>query len=201
MATKEEGCDAYDDAGPYTHGDVALVCRLRRANLHPSKSQDTLPHRQLPALPIGSAQPYYSSTRMLALRRWAQRATLAYLVPPPPPTTALRCRRFLSDVARPWFVDPEPVNPRQVPPHLLPKSHDLPLDLPVPVKVLFHTLSQSPFLEPSTLEVREPFPIPPGPPLPKTIPKGRRGRGRTYSGEGTAEDQGGIWNWVVTAQV
>ncbi|KAG8217908.1 hypothetical protein J3R82DRAFT_6074 [Butyriboletus roseoflavus] len=141
---------------------------------------------------------------MLALRHRAQRATLVYLARHPPSTTALRCRRFLSDVAppvRPWFVDPESVNTRQVPPHLLPKSHDLPANLPVPVKVLFHTLSQSPFLEPLTLEVREPSPIPPGPPLPKTIPKGRRGRGRTYSGEGIADDQAGIWNWVMTAQV
>lgn len=128
---------------------------------------------------------------MLALR---QRATIAFVA-----------RRLLSDVAppaRPWFVDPDPVFPRQLPPHLLPKSHDLPPDLPVPVKELFHTLSKSPFLELSTLQVKQPSPIPPGPPLPKTIPKGRRGRGRTYSGEGTADDhQGGIWNWAVTAQV
>jgi hypothetical protein len=110
-------------------------------------------------------------------------------------------RRFLSDVARPWFVDPDPVFPRQLPPHLLPKTHDLPPDLPVPVKELFHTLSKSPYLELSTLQVKEPSPILPGPPLPKTIPKGRRGRGRTYSGEGTADDQAGIWNWAVTAQV
>ncbi|KAH0826993.1 hypothetical protein J3R83DRAFT_4653 [Lanmaoa asiatica] len=138
---------------------------------------------------------------MHALRRRAQRATLAFVARPPQFTTALRCHRFFSDIAHPWFVDPEPVNPRQLPPHLLPKSHDLPPDLPVPVKELFHTLSQSPFLEPSTLEVKEPSLIPPGPPLPKTIPKGRRGRGRTYSGEGITDDQSGIWNWVVTAQV
>ncbi|KAF8447466.1 hypothetical protein L210DRAFT_3501128 [Boletus edulis BED1] len=37
--------------------------------------------------------------------------------------------------------------------------------------------------------------------LPKTIPKGRWGRSRPYSGEGIQDDQGGISNWVVTAQL
>lgn len=109
-----------------------------------------------------------------------------------------RFRRLLS--TRPWFVDPEPIV-RRLPPHLAPKSHDLPPDLPAPVKELFHTLTRSPFLEPSTLEVTQPSPALPGPPLPKTIPKGRRGRGRTYSGEGITDDQGGIWNWFLIAQV
>lgn len=114
----------------------------------------------------------------------------------------LTCRRFLSDVARPWFVEPEQVSIRQLPPHLLPKSQVLPPDLPAPVKELYHALSQSPFLEPSTLQVNEPLPIPPGPPLPKTMPKGRRGRGRTYSGEGiVTDDNVGIWNWALVAQV
>ncbi|KAF8121942.1 hypothetical protein EV363DRAFT_1588259 [Boletus edulis] len=141
---------------------------------------------------------------MQALRRPAQRTAVALVARTPSSATALRRRHFVSDVAppaRPWFVDSEPVNHREPPPHLLPKSHELPPDLPAPVKELFHTLSQSPFLELPTLEVKEPSLIPPGPPLPKTIPKGRRGRGRTYSGEGIQDDQGGIWNWVVTAQV
>ena len=138
---------------------------------------------------------------MQALRRQAQRAAIALVAPPP---SSLRCTRFISDVsppAHPWFIDPKPVNHREIPPHLHPKSHDLPPDLPPSIKELFQTLSQSPFLELSTLEVREPSLIPPGPPLPRTIPKGRRGRGRTYSGEGILDDQGGIWHWVVTAQV
>lgn len=141
---------------------------------------------------------------MQALRCQAQRAATVFFARPPSSSTAHVCRRLFSDATPPtlpWFVEPEPVNPRELPPHLLPKSHDLPPDLPVPIKELFHTLCKSPFLEPSTLEVKEPSPIPPGPPLPKTIPKGRRGRGRTYSGEGIEYNQGGIWNWVVTAQV
>lgn len=125
--------------------------------------------------------------------------TLQYRHIPNPAMFRPATRRFLS--TRPWFVDPEPVVTRQLPPHLAPKSHDLPPDLPVPVKELFHTLGQSPFLEPSTLEVKAPSPVSPGPPLPKTIPKGRRGRGRTYSGEGIPYEQGGIWNWFLIAQV
>jgi hypothetical protein len=162
---------------------MAFVCSRDKAANSGPRNHRSVPPRLLPARSsflIGSA--------MHALR---QRAAIAFVAR----------RRFLSDVARPWFVDPDPVFPRQLPPHLLPKTHDLPPDLPVPVKELFHTLSKSPYLELSTLQVKEPSPILPGPPLPKTIPKGRRGRGRTYSGEGTADDQAGIWNWAVTAQV
>ncbi|KIJ16729.1 hypothetical protein PAXINDRAFT_112742 [Paxillus involutus ATCC 200175] len=131
------------------------------------------------------------------------RASFAFTARAPACTTAIRCKRLLSTAAssRPWFVDPEPDNVRHLPPHLLPKTQDFPPNLPVSIKELFAKLSQSPFLEPSTLEVKEPTPIPPGPALPKSIPKGRRKRGRTYSGEGLAEEQGGIWSWIVTAQV
>jgi hypothetical protein len=59
---------------------------------------------------------------------------------------------------------------------------------------------QSPYLEPFQLLVREPIPQPPGPPLPISEPKGRRRRGRTYAGEGLLEP-GGIWDWIVLAQV
>lgn len=179
---------------------MAFLCSRARKSVgtQRSKSQDS--PRKLPT----RLSPDWLSF-MHALRRPAQRAAIALVARPPPSAAAPRYQRLLSDVAlppaRPWFVDPEPVNSRELPPHLLPKSHDLPPDLPVPVKELFHTLSKSPFLESSTLEVKEPSAIPPGPPLPKTIPKGRRGRGRTYSGEGIPDDQGGIWNWIVTAQV
>ncbi|KAH7889265.1 hypothetical protein F5I97DRAFT_1934210 [Phlebopus sp. FC_14] len=102
---------------------------------------------------------------------------------------------------RPWFVDPEPSPLRHLPPHLEPRTRELPPNLPENVKELFQKLTECPYLELSTLEVKRPTPPPPGPPLPLRIPKGRRQRGGTYSGEGILEDHGGLWNWVVTAQV
>ncbi|KIJ68926.1 hypothetical protein HYDPIDRAFT_80914 [Hydnomerulius pinastri MD-312] len=137
---------------------------------------------------------------MQALRCQAQRASFAFVTRTTFPITALPCRRFLSTVNhQPWFVDPEPV--RHLPPHLQPKSHELPSNVPEPIKQLYAKLLESPFLEPSTLEVKQPAVIPPGPPLPKAIPKGRRQRGRTDSGEGFLEENGGVWDWIVTAQV
>ncbi|KAF9246108.1 hypothetical protein BU15DRAFT_39587 [Melanogaster broomeanus] len=140
---------------------------------------------------------------MQPLRCQVQRAGLTFAARTPTHTAVLGCRRVFSTApaSRPWFVDPESDNAKQLPPHLLPKAHEFPPNLPVPIKELFTNLSQSPLLEPSTLDVKEPTPIAPGPPLPKTVPKGRRKRGRTYSGEGIAEEQGGIWSWIVTAQV
>ncbi|KAI6039970.1 hypothetical protein EDC04DRAFT_2879435 [Pisolithus marmoratus] len=112
--------------------------------------------------------------------------------------------RLLSTnpAASPWFVDPEPVYQKQTPPHLTPKVQEFPPDLPDPIKQLYINLTQSPLLEPSTLDVRESIAPPPGLPLPKRAPQGRRKRGRTYAGEGIDQDAvGGIWNWVVIAQV
>ncbi|KAJ8597919.1 hypothetical protein M405DRAFT_802766 [Rhizopogon salebrosus TDB-379] len=104
----------------------------------------------------------------------------------------------------PWFIDTEgpthSVN-RHTPPHLAPKAHELPEDISPGIKQLFLQLSKSPVLDLSTLRVDRPAAALPGPPLPRTIPKGRRKRGRTYSGEGLVEEPGGIWDWVVTAQV
>jgi hypothetical protein len=104
----------------------------------------------------------------------------------------------------PWFIDTEgPVQSitRHTPPHLAPKTHELPENLSVGIRQLFLQLSKSPLLEPSTLSVERPVAALPGPPLPRTLPKGRRKRGRTYSGEGLVEEPGSIWEWVVTAQV
>jgi hypothetical protein len=104
----------------------------------------------------------------------------------------------------PWFIDTEgPVQSitRHTPPHLAPKTHELPENLSVGIRQLFLHLSKSPLLEPSTLSVERPVAALPGPPLPRTLPKGRRKRGRTYSGEGLVEEPGSIWEWVVTAQV
>jgi hypothetical protein len=104
----------------------------------------------------------------------------------------------------PWFIDNEgPVQSiiRNTPPHLAPKTHELPENLSAGIRQLFLQLSKSPLLEPSTLSVERPVAALSGPPLPQTLPKGRRKRGRTYSGEGLVEEPGGIWDWVVTAQV
>ena len=111
-------------------------------------------------------------------------------------------KRLLSTQPRPWFVDSEPaLSVRQMPPHLTSKTHQLPPSLPDPIRHLYARLSQSPLLEPSFLDVREPVAPPPGPPLPRRAPHGRRRRGGTYSGEGIEEDQGGVWDWFVLAQV
>ncbi|KIM80782.1 hypothetical protein PILCRDRAFT_72559 [Piloderma croceum F 1598] len=106
----------------------------------------------------------------------------------------------------PWFIDPaedsETAEHRQVPPHLPEPPDELPANIPEPIRVLYNKLSTSPFLEPSTLVAREPPRIPPGPALPTRKPKGRRRiRGVTYAGQSTLEASGGIWNWVVMAQV
>lgn len=111
-------------------------------------------------------------------------------------------KRLLSTQPRPWFVDPEPaLSVRQMPPHLAPNTHQLPASLPDPIRHLYAKLSQSPLLEPSFLDVREPVSPPPGPPLPRRAPHGRRRRGGTYHGEGIEENQGGVWDWFVLAQV
>ncbi|OJA13734.1 hypothetical protein AZE42_02957 [Rhizopogon vesiculosus] len=104
----------------------------------------------------------------------------------------------------PWFVDTEGSAhsvTRHTPPHLAPKAHELPENISPGMKELFLQLSKSPVLELSTLRVERPLAALPGPPLPRTLPKGRRKRGRTYSGEGLLEEPGGIWDWVITAQV
>ncbi|KAF7796934.1 hypothetical protein EIP86_008120 [Pleurotus ostreatoroseus] len=70
-----------------------------------------------------------------------------------------------------------------------------------PIAQLHAALASSPFLEPGTLLVTEPIPTALGPALPRNEPKGRRKRGRTYSGEGIPDSGTGLWRWVVLAQV
>ncbi|GBE82636.1 hypothetical protein BKA93DRAFT_726517 [Sparassis latifolia] len=119
------------------------------------------------------------------------------------------------NVSVPWFMDPSEVsNPptassvhRPTPPHLRPSSLEplapLPATIPADSHIvhLHAALRTSPHLEPGTLLVREPVPTSVGPPLPDAMPKGRRKRGRTYAGEPVYDYDGGIWNWVVIAQV
>ncbi|KAH9001550.1 hypothetical protein EDB92DRAFT_2051115 [Lactarius akahatsu] len=100
----------------------------------------------------------------------------------------------------PWFVDPqETLHTQRAPPQTA-TSPAIPPGAPPALQNLYTQLRQSPYLEPSALLVRDPINRPPGPPLPVTIPKGRRKRGRTYAGEGFLEP-GGIWNWILLAQV
>ncbi|KAI0081377.1 hypothetical protein K474DRAFT_1587808 [Panus rudis PR-1116 ss-1] len=128
---------------------------------------------------------------------------------PLPPSTAV-----------PWFVDPSEYTPsssqttpqpstsqsQPLPAHSSLTPHPpLPTELP-PTSVLaqlYYTLTTSPHIEPGTLLVREPIPTALGPPLPPAAPKGRRKRGRTYFGEGISEglETGGLWNWIMLAQV
>jgi hypothetical protein len=102
----------------------------------------------------------------------------------------------------PWFVDPTPFV-RQKAPHLIRNGPaPLPEGVPTVIKNLHAALKTSPHLDQPELVVCEPVPTPPGPPLPDIMPKGRRKRGRTYAGEGIATGMvGGLWNWIVLAQV
>jgi hypothetical protein len=120
-------------------------------------------------------------------------------------TTNRTLHSFLSQPT-PWFVDPEEEHStlasRPAPPHLPETPYELPAGIPEPIKVLYNELSASPYLEPSTLVARKPLQIPLGPPLPERKPKGRRRiRGKTFAGESLLDTSGGIWNWVVMAQV
>ncbi|KZP20784.1 hypothetical protein FIBSPDRAFT_529225 [Athelia psychrophila] len=121
--------------------------------------------------------------------------------------------RFMSVAPSPWFVDAEdePTPPSQTfdrrptPPHIPEHTEPfkLPENIPEPIRLLYETLKTSPFLEPDTLVAREPLKIPHGPRVPVKAPNGRRRiRGKTYAGESTLDlGSGGLWNWVVMAQV
>ncbi|KAI0247052.1 hypothetical protein BJV78DRAFT_1133953 [Lactifluus subvellereus] len=121
---------------------------------------------------------------------------------------AARCSlRYLSSISPsvssrvPWFVDSSETlltQPASSQRGTLPPPP--PPGVPLALQNLHAQLVQSPYLEPSKLLVRNPIPQPPGPPLPMSTPKGRRRRGSTYAGEGFLEP-GGIWNWIVLAQV
>jgi len=100
----------------------------------------------------------------------------------------------------PWFIDYSETSftPKTPSPEVT--TPPLPPGIPVALHQLHAQLVRSPYLEPSKLLVRAPIPQPPGPPLPKSTPKGRRKRGGTFAGEGLLEP-GNLWNWIVLAQV
>ncbi|KAF8894514.1 hypothetical protein BD779DRAFT_1501556 [Infundibulicybe gibba] len=114
--------------------------------------------------------------------------------------------RSLSSLSRstnslPWFVDTEPGNTlRQQPPHLQ-RAEPLPDNVPQVLKDLHGQLAQSPHLEPSSLTISQSMAPPPGPPLPHRPPQGRRRRGGTYAGDSMYDVPGGVWSWIVMAQV
>lgn len=111
----------------------------------------------------------------------------------------------------PWFIDPSDEHPPAHPisPSRLgttkPSAPLAPIPQSVPptsiISRLHAALSTSPHLEPGTLLVRDSIPTELGPALPDSAPKGRKKRGRMYGGEGLPEGSGGIWSWVVLAQV
>ncbi|TFK42635.1 hypothetical protein BDQ12DRAFT_676533 [Crucibulum laeve] len=112
----------------------------------------------------------------------------------------------------PWFIEEDEVIPQSFehrvnPPHLAQSPQrpsaapPPPEDAPAPLKALHAQLSDSPYLDTSSLIVARPTPPSPGPPLPLRSPQGRRRRGGTYPGESSYEYDGSIWSWVVMAQV
>lgn len=106
--------------------------------------------------------------------------------------------RSHSTSATPWFID-SPITHR--PPQTRPSIPPLPENTPNTLKELHARLAQSPHLDLSTLSVSQPRVLAPGPPLPLRLPHGRRKRGGTYAGESVYDIPGGIWNWVMMAQV
>jgi hypothetical protein len=128
-------------------------------------------------------------------------------------TRALTTASIPADTPEPlpWFVDPA-FETRPAPPHQPARATDshppLPADASAsaPLARLHAALATSPLLEPATLVVCRPPSRPPGPALPEAEPRGRRRRGGTDLGEGVERmrgvpESGGMWAWVVLAQV
>ncbi|KAF8163253.1 hypothetical protein B0H34DRAFT_694681 [Crassisporium funariophilum] len=107
----------------------------------------------------------------------------------------------------PWFVDQSHNFSRRNPPPHLPMTtpaaaSDIPADTPEIIRKLHAQLLESPHLDKAELLVSKALLPAPGPALPRIMPHGRRKRGGTFSGEsGYDMPGGGIWDWVVMAQV
>lgn len=109
-----------------------------------------------------------------------------------------RWSRFLSTV--PWFIDKPRISQTFIP--KTPIDPTIPDHAPQIIKLLHSQLLQSPHLDKSALSVGPAVPPPPGPPLPTILPHGRRNRGGNFSGESVYDmPDGGLWSWVVVAQV
>jgi hypothetical protein len=146
-----------------------------------------------------------------ASRRWlTEPVSSAPTSESAPPSPAASSSPSSDSPALPWFVDPAYTS-RSAPPHLPARpitgtAPPIPADAPAAVRTLHAALLGSPHLEPAALLVTRPPPSPPGPPLPQAMPRGRRKRGGTELGEGVegmrgVPESGGIWSWVVLAQV
>lgn len=115
-------------------------------------------------------------------------------------TSRWTIRRLSTAPPAPWFVDP-PFS-ASLPPRPSPRHPPLPDDVPATVKALHAHLAPSPFLEPSTLLVSRPLSSPFGLEFPRRHANGtRRKRGGTIAGESAYDVPGGIWSWVILAQV
>lgn len=111
----------------------------------------------------------------------------------------------LPNAPTPWFIDQQYSEARHHPPHMIPSTSaqesSLPADLPAHLTALHSELSRSPHLERGGVEICPPLATEPGPSLPSSLPKGRRQRGRTEFGMGVPDLGGGLWRWIVIAQV
>ncbi|KAL1746357.1 hypothetical protein HDZ31DRAFT_34299 [Schizophyllum fasciatum] len=104
----------------------------------------------------------------------------------------------------PWFVDPAEPAARRAPLELAEDAPPVPDAAPAPLKALRHSLVKSPHLDRATVLVAphgELIPEAGAPPARERRHGVRRKRGGNYSGETLYEDTGGIWDWVMLAQV
>jgi len=117
--------------------------------------------------------------------------------------TRLRC---MSSV--PWFVSNDlpaseittPTPSSRRPSTIIP----LPADAPLPLKALHSRLLDSPFLETSMLLVTRPVSERTDPsllPVQREASGTRRRRGGTVAGDSVFDVPGGLWSWMMFAQV
>lgn len=104
----------------------------------------------------------------------------------------------------PWFLDPEPASSSQPfsrPNRLEVAAPPIPEGTPQALRDLHAQLISSPYLEPGTLLVTRPW-ARDGPELPHRLSSGRRRkRGGTYAGESMYDMPGGLWSWLMLAEV
>ncbi|KZV99105.1 hypothetical protein EXIGLDRAFT_606152 [Exidia glandulosa HHB12029] len=117
-------------------------------------------------------------------------------------------RRLSSLPARPWFVldtpGPSRIRLEDEDDDAQPEAPAIDASIPAshPLRTLSEHLRGLPLLEARSIQIGRPLPIPAGPALPFSSPRGRRRRGSTYAGEGLPlPGSGDIWDWVVLATV
>ncbi|TRM57567.1 hypothetical protein BD626DRAFT_514316 [Schizophyllum amplum] len=119
------------------------------------------------------------------------------------PRPAARCLSFSATPrATPWFVDDEPVRRPRL--EVAEDAPSVPDAAPAPLKALRQTLVQSPHLDRASVFVAQQGELQPEPAVahPRERRHGaRRRRGGNYSGETLYDDAGGLWDWIMLAQV